>query len=218
MLGAWRALGDGWADLPLLFVQLSAWNTHYHSPMLAEFRNMQVGLIGEGQTMVTAADLGDPESPYTDYHPRNKAEVGRRLALAASSLFYGNPPQPFLGPLPTSIVAVTSAAAGFVVRVTFDPFSCAGDHGGLQLKEAQKCPDEVVPNICGWPFLVDAQGLAVKATAVLGGADTFTVDFVPSSVMIHEPTSILYGQNDYPMLTVYNGLGIPLLPFSATWT
>lgn len=38
--------------------------------------------------MITAADLGDPDSPETDIHPRNKTEVGRRLSLAAATAIY----------------------------------------------------------------------------------------------------------------------------------
>ena len=43
--------------------------------------------------------------------------------------------------------------------------------------------------------------------------DALTVDFTPVSHLAHVPTQFLYGQGDYPLITVYNELDIPTIPF-----
>jgi hypothetical protein len=43
--------------------------------------------------------------------------------------------------------------------------------------------------------------------------DALTVDFAPLSRLTQVPTTFLYGQGDYPMITIYNELDIPTIPF-----
>lgn len=40
--------------------------------------------------MAVATDLGDPTSPFGSIHPRDKEDVGWRLALGALAIAYGN--------------------------------------------------------------------------------------------------------------------------------
>lgn len=88
LIRSWRA---GWAqpDLPFLWVQLASFrsgaDTASESPwsVLRESQSATLGLPGTAQ--VVTIDIGDPD----DIHPRNKQEVGRRLALAARHIVYG---------------------------------------------------------------------------------------------------------------------------------
>lgn len=67
-------------------------------PELPLFREMQLDsqeLPHVGYAIGT--DIGDPTSPQTSIHPRNKALIGRRLANAALSIGYGRP-RPFVPP------------------------------------------------------------------------------------------------------------------------
>ena len=51
--------------------------------------------------MAVATDLGDPTSPYGSIHPRDKQDVGSRLALSARAVVYqdGNAIEDFQGPI-----------------------------------------------------------------------------------------------------------------------
>ena len=123
----------------MLFVQLSTWDDkgEYESSPLAAMRNEQYAIAAQHPSdfaMVTAADLGDPTSPYNPIHPRNKEEVARRLALAAGSLLYNNPVQ-HMGAMPLSCTALPDPAFGFKVRIKFD-----GGGGALHLQVGAASP------------------------------------------------------------------------------
>ena len=84
----WRA-GWGLGDLPFLWVQLAN-----YLPAGAEPSESSWALLRESQSAVLALpvtaqavtiDIGEAR----DIHPRNKQEVGRRLALAARRVAYG---------------------------------------------------------------------------------------------------------------------------------
>ena len=132
MLAEWRKM-PGWAATRMLFVQLSTWDNggKYEDSALAAMRNEQFAIASQNPAdfaMITAADLGDPTSPYQAIHPRNKEEVARRLSLAAGSLLYKNPVQ-HMGAMPVSCQAIPDAALGFKVRVKF-----ASGGGSLHLQ------------------------------------------------------------------------------------
>jgi sialate O-acetylesterase len=204
MVKSWRELFG--VNFAFLFVQLSTWNNGGNG-VLANFRFAQFSILSmtENVAMITAADLGDPESTYDPIHPRNKTEVGRRLALAASSLIYGAPDIPYLGPLVESVTAVDNSDFGWTVRVTFTPASCGQ---GLRLQAAQECPADVyaTPGGCGKILLAD-----VEAIATVSGSNS--IDFIPTEKMTVKPTSLSYCLGDYPLMTVYNSFGIPTIPF-----
>ena len=83
MITQWRR---NWAqgDFPFLFVQLA--NFHFEPQVFPELREAQSMTLSLPQTaMAVTIDIGDS----TDIHPKNKQEVGRRLALAAQKIAYG---------------------------------------------------------------------------------------------------------------------------------
>ena len=59
---------------------------------LREAQAMALGLVGTG--MAVTIDIGDS----TDIHPRNKQDVGLRLALAARAITYGERDLSYSGP------------------------------------------------------------------------------------------------------------------------
>jgi sialate O-acetylesterase len=84
----WRA-GWGLGNVPFLFVQLANYLAAGAEPadsswaLLRESQSKALTLPGTAQ--VVTIDIGEAN----DIHPRNKREVGRRLALAARSVAYG---------------------------------------------------------------------------------------------------------------------------------
>jgi sialate O-acetylesterase len=84
----WR---DRWGvgEFPFIFVQLANFMAVQPKPAennWAELREAQLMTLTEPSTgMAVAIDIGDAE----DIHPKNKQEVGRRLALNALGLVYG---------------------------------------------------------------------------------------------------------------------------------
>lgn len=56
----------------------------------------------ENVFMAVAIDLGDPSSPFGSIHPRDKQDVGTRLATGAMSVVYNNTDVYYLGMLAQS--------------------------------------------------------------------------------------------------------------------
>jgi sialate O-acetylesterase len=92
MIERWRAewRGNGGASFPFLWVQLPNWGPRDTVPprdaawaTLRESQDSALALPNTGQ--VVAIDIGD----WDDLHPRNKQDVGARLALAARAVAYG---------------------------------------------------------------------------------------------------------------------------------
>ena len=97
-----QALIEGWRGLwgqalPFHYVQIAPFAYGAESPsVLAEFWEAQADALSIPNTgMVVTTDIGD----YKDIHPRNKQEVGRRLALIALKQVYGQPDLIASGPV-----------------------------------------------------------------------------------------------------------------------
>ncbi len=105
----WRSR---WAegDLPFFFVQLANWTSEpdSHWPEVRDAQRRALELRNTG--MAVAIDIGNP----TDIHPTNKQDVGKRLALAAHAIAYGEKIE-YSGPLFRAAVR-----QGDSLRVLFD--------------------------------------------------------------------------------------------------
>lgn len=88
LIADWRQLWKQ-GDIPFLFVQLANYMKTKPLPSeseWAELRDAQTLTLSQPNTgMVCAIDIGEAG----DIHPKNKQEVGRRLALLANKLVYG---------------------------------------------------------------------------------------------------------------------------------
>jgi sialate O-acetylesterase len=86
-------------DFPFLYVQLANFMQSYNHPTeshWAELRESQLKtLIVPNTGMAVAIDLGE----WNDVHPLNKQDVGRRLALAARKIGYGEDNIVYSGPI-----------------------------------------------------------------------------------------------------------------------
>lgn len=87
---AWNAKQDG-SEFGFYFVQLANYLPRVAEPMQAgwpELRQAQTMTLGVPRTgMATIIDIGEG----ADIHPKNKQDVGKRLALAALATEYGQP-------------------------------------------------------------------------------------------------------------------------------
>jgi len=179
MIRDWRrAWGQG--DFPFFFVQLAAFKTGAMWPEVREAQHQTLSLTNTG--MAVAIDIGDP----VDIHPKNKKEVGRRLALAALAISHGERIE-YSGPMFRQ-----ATAEGGSIRVSFDHAA------GLAAKNGPPAGFEVA----------GADRKFVSADAVVEGATILV-----SNPAVPAPVYVRYGWSDYPPCNLYNSDGLPASPF-----
>ena len=115
LVSDWRRDFGGGAQLPFYYVQLAAWLAPTSDPghsddwaLLRDAQRRALALPGFG--MASAIDIGDA----ADIHPRNKFDVGERLALWALRNEYGRELVPS-GPLYRAM-----RVEGAAIRLEFD--------------------------------------------------------------------------------------------------
>ncbi len=180
MIRDWRRAWGG-RPLPFLFVQLANYVSAGTWPWLREAQTMALAEPATG--MAVAIDVGDPE----DIHPRNKQEVGRRLALAAGRVAYGRE-SVFSGPLYR-----THRVEGAAVRVKFDHVG-----GGLAARNGA---------LKGF-VIAGPDRKFVPAEARIDGADV-----VVRAPGIGQPAAVRYAWADAPECNLCNREGLPASPF-----
>jgi sialate O-acetylesterase len=187
MIRNWRtAWGEG--DFPFYFVQLANWHQPAAEPGesdWAELREAQTMTLREQQTgMAVIIDIGDPN----DIHPRNKLDVGRRLAAWSLAETYHEKVQPS-GPLFGSYVV-----EGDKVRVKFKHVA-----GGLKTLD-------------GGPLkgfaIAGEDHRFVWAEARIDGNEV-----VIWSKDVTKPVAVRYAWADNPICNLYNSVDLPASPF-----
>ncbi len=188
MIKDWRAAFEV-GDFPFYIVQLANYMDVRKEPvdsMWAELRESQflttraLPNVGIG----LAIDIGDAK----DIHPRNKQEVGRRLALSALANAFGKDIE-FSGP-----VFKTKEVQGNKIRLTFDHLG-----GGLVAKGSDK--------LDGFAIAGD-DGKYYWADAVIDGESV-----IVSSPKVDKPAEVRYAWADNPVCNLYNQVGLPAVPF-----
>jgi sialate O-acetylesterase len=183
MIRDWRrAWGIG--DFPFLFVQLPNYRSGANSkwPDLREAQLQTLAL--DNTAMAVTIDVGEA----ANIHPRNKQDVGHRLALAARALAYGERLE-YSGPL---FRAAAPDAGG--LRVWFDHVG-----GGLEAKDGAPLKGFMVAG-------ADRRFQAAEARI-----DSSTV--VVSSPNVAQPLYVRYAWADTPECNLYNKEGLPASPF-----
>ncbi len=170
----------GVGEFPFLYCQLSSIGTEkgYKSQHWPEFRDGQRRMLTEipNTGMAVTSDLGHP----TDVHPRNKKEVGRRLALWALARTYDQKLS-YSGPLPKSVKRDGSALV-----VTFD-------HADEGLKASDGKP------LAG--FEIAGKDGVFRPADVEVGKDAITL----TSILVTEPDSARYGWQPFSTGNLTNG-------------
>lgn len=192
MIEDWRRTW-GQGDFPFLFVQLPNYIPDKSKPdhpaepeasAWAELRDAQrQTLLAPNTGMAVTIDLGDPR----EIHPKNKHEVGRRLARQALSVAYG---QSLLsaGPLYRSITIAGHEAHLQFYHVGSGLVARGGDLKGFAIAGA------------------DQKFVWAKAT-IVGSKIVVSSDQVP------QPVAVRYAWADNPDCNLYNKEGYPASPF-----
>ncbi len=186
----WRKYWDQ-GDFPFLFVQLANYMEPKTSPSessWAELREAQTMALNLPNTaMASAIDIGEAD----DIHPRNKQEVGRRLALGALNIAYDQDIV-FSGPKYKSM------------RVQGNKAYIEFDHVGSGLTVHDRYGYLKGFTIAG----EDRRFFWARADLV----DDHTV--VIYSEKVDDPAAVRYGWADNPHdLNLYNQEGLPANPF-----
>jgi sialate O-acetylesterase len=189
LITGWRKLWNQ-GDFPFLYVQIAPYGYGTAAPhILPQFWEAQTAALELPHTgMSVINDLGDQR----DVHPRNKREVGRRLALLARRDVYGETELVATGPVFRSM-KVESAR----LRVFFD---AAG--GGLMSRDGQPLSHFEI---------VDArQGGFVPARAIV---DNDSVVLDAPGVM--EPVAMRFAWDKAAAPNLVNREGLPAGTFRA---
>jgi len=186
MIRDWRR---AWAeaDLPFYYVQLANWQPVKAQPdesEWAELREAQTMTLREPHTgMAVIIDIGDAN----DIHPRNKLDVGHRLAVWALVDTYRQKLE-MSGPL-------------------FASYSIAGDKVVLRFKHSTG-----LHTADGGPpkgfAIAGADRKFYWADARIDG-DTIAV----SNKNVLKPVAVRYAWADNPVTNLYNGANLPASPF-----
>jgi sialate O-acetylesterase len=204
MITDWRAKwADGKTNFPFLFVQLAPWTPG--SVTIPETRQAQLDALALPNVgFATAVDLGDIDSPYGNIHPRDKEDVGRRLLLAGRAIAYGDTTIIFKGPMASKFqVATTTPTASVTVTFENDTIS-----GGLVLHPEPQCPTNAD---CAW-YEIQLGTTSVRATAALRDKNVLTISVANAANA--KITGVRYAWAPWPMCNLYNGAGLPAIPFS----
>ena len=184
----WRE--GGW---PFLFVQLANWRERKPRPTAsdwAELREAQLMTLALPATgMAVTIDIGEAD----DIHPRNKQDVGTRLALAARRLAYGED-LVYSGPIYRSM-----EVRGGEVVLSFDHVG-----GGLASRDDGE--------LAGFAVAGEDRQFAWAEARIEGDEVVVRSDLVPA------PVAVRYGWADNPDCNLVNREGLPASPFRTdTW-
>jgi sialate O-acetylesterase len=187
MIGDWRKrFGQG--DFPFYIVQLANFMQKQPEPGPSEWAELREAQTMTGKNLPNSGiavtiDIGDA----ADIHPRNKQDVGKRLALQALAKTYGK-----------EVVAAgpefkSAKVEGGAIRLGFDSVG-----GGLVAKD-------------GTLKSFSIAGEDKKFVWAEAKIDGETV--VVSSPQVAKPVAVRYGWENNPDATLFNKEGLPAGPF-----
>ena len=191
LIRGWRAVWQR-EDLAFYYAQIAPYRYGGDAWNLPEIWEAQTMALTEPHTgMAVTTDIGN----VRDIHPRNKQEVGRRLALWALAETYGRSGLVHSGPL-----YKTMAAEGGRVRVRFDHVG-----GGLKTR------DGAAPT----RFEIAGSDRVLKpATAMIDGETV-----VVGSEEVAAPVAVRFGWHQEAEPNLVNAEGLPASPFRTDdWT
>lgn len=189
MITDWRK-NWGIGNFPFYFVQLANFMKVESQPIAsawAELRDAQLSTLALPNTgMSVTIDIGDA----ADIHPKNKQDVGKRLALIALAKNY-KVKIPYSGP-----VYHSKKVVGNSIRVTFK-----ATDGGLKTSDGAALKGFAIAGADQKFYWADAE---IKGNQV-----------VLRSAEVPNPVAVRYAWANNPICNLINGAGLPASPFSA---
>jgi sialate O-acetylesterase len=190
MIKNWRE-DWGQGDFPFGFVQLANFKSNKNEKLdlpvessWAELREAQTMTLSLPRTgMAVIIDIGHP----TDIHPRNKQDVGRRLALWAQSQVYQKDLE-YSGPIYESMKAEEGK-----IRLSFNHVG-----RGLEVKGEKL----IGFSIAGEDHTFHWADARIDGKTVVVSCDK-----------VAKPAAVRYAWADYPECNLYNKEGLPASPF-----
>jgi sialate O-acetylesterase len=187
MIKDWRTRW-GQGDLPFLYVQLANYMKRSAKPEESDWatlREAQTMTLAQPNTgMAVIIDIGAAD----DIHPKNKQEVGRRLALLAKKQVYQQDLQA------QSPIYMQHKIEGSKVRIIFK-------ETGLGLKTSD---GEQVKGFA----IAGADGNFQWAEGSVDGSSV-----IVSASGVTKPIAVRYAWSDNPECNLINSAGLPAVPF-----
>ena len=197
MIRNWR---DAWGDAEskFLIVQLANYKEPAEKPgddawaELREAQAMTAAMPNNG--LAVAIDLADADNP-NDIHPKNKQDVGRRLALVALGRYYGKdvkhsgPAYEDMRAAAGKVTVTFKHADGLTARGPDGKASEGGKVTGFQVAGADR----------KWAW-ADAE-IRSNGTVVVWSDE------------VKEPAAVRYAWSSNPVANLYNAAGLPAAPF-----
>jgi sialate O-acetylesterase len=185
-----RAMVEGWrkawglGDFPFYYVQIApyTYSEPYSGALLREAQLKCLSIPNTGMAVTT-----DIAGDVTDIHPKNKLDVGKRLALWALGNTYGMKQTEFSGPLYREIVREGSS-----LRVKFD------HAGGLNLRPLG--PEQFI--------LAGSDHVFFPAKVRIDGES-----LIVSSSKVKNPVAVRYAFSNAAEASLFNQAGLPASPF-----
>jgi sialate O-acetylesterase len=186
LIGGWRKVW-GQGDFPFYFVQLAPYTYPFEATRLPAFWVAQTKAAETipNTGMAVINDIGD----FKDIHPKNKQEVGRRLALLALANTYGVRIPESTGPQFKSF-----AIKGNLVGVTFD-------HTGTGIKTLDG------KALTGFEIAGEDDVFFPASATAKGDHVILQSDQVPA------PTRARYAWNQCPVVNATNSGDLPMNAF-----
>jgi sialate O-acetylesterase len=180
MIQDWRnRWGQG--DFPFLFVQLANFKSNAYWPVLRESQTETLRLANTGMAVIL--DIGESR----DIHPKNKQDVGLRLALGARALTYKQPVE-YSGPM---FQTATPENGAMRVYLTHGDGMQARGGGAITGFEIAGADGNYAPG----EVKVDGNTLVV------------------TSAQVANPVTVRYAWADDPVCNLVNQAGLPASPF-----
>ncbi|OHB72802.1 MAG: hypothetical protein A2V70_18230 [Planctomycetes bacterium RBG_13_63_9] len=185
MITDWRKQFNQ-GDFPFLFVQLAPFRYGNADPaQCAELWEAQLKTLSLPNTgMAVTTDIGNPG----DIHPKNKQDVGKRLALWALAKTYGED-LVYSGPLYKSMTV-----EGDKIRIRFNHVG-----GGLVAKDGEPLSEFTIAG--------EDQKFVPAVATIEGDSVVVRSDEVP------KPVAVRFGWHDTASPNLLNKEGLPASPF-----